>query len=115
MVRRHWWPASFPSDALLLCSVERFKEIARKNNPHTPTQRTNLKKFIKSATAAIRDKNFEEEFFNKCFAKCLRIKGDSIRHVLEHVVSYVTLIFDVACLGRFVVSSKGLNCQQNFL
>ena len=43
MVRRHWWPASCPSDALLLYSVGRFKAIARKNNPHTPTQRTNLK------------------------------------------------------------------------
>ena len=28
MARRYWWPASCPSDALLLYSVGRFKEKA---------------------------------------------------------------------------------------
>lgn len=91
-----------------------MKENACKNNPHTPAQRMN-KKIYEEPKAAIPGKNFEEEFLNNYFARCLRIKGGSIRHVLLHVVSYVTLIFNVPCLSRFVVSLKGLNCQHDAL
>lgn len=82
MVRRHWWSASCPSDALLLYSVGRFKENACKNNPHTPTQRTNLKKLSGAQQRQFETKISKKSFFTNCFARCLRIKGGSIRHVL---------------------------------